>query len=197
MPPKRRQFRRPLGDRHYKRLFIVAVEGAKTEPQYFTTLDDRQSVVKVECLKRNKGSASIYVLKGMQRRLKEESLRESDEAWLVVHKDEWTDEQLARLHEWSQGHRNYGFALSNPGFEYWLLLHFEDGNGVTGHRDCHHRLIQYLPGYDKSIDSRKITMGMITDAIQRAKQRDTPPCADWPHTIGTTVYRLVENILGA
>ena len=38
MPPKRRNFRRPLGERRYRKLFIVATEGVKTEPQYFAIL---------------------------------------------------------------------------------------------------------------------------------------------------------------
>lgn len=117
------------------------------------------------------------------------------EAWLVVDKDQWTDEQLTELFNWSRKQDNYGFALSNPKFEYWLLLHFEDGNGITCSRDCSERLRRFYPEYNKGIDPRKITMGMVMDAIRRAKQRDNPRCLDWPRIIGgTTVYRLVENI---
>lgn len=87
-------------------------------------------------------------------------------------------------------------ALSNPKFEYWLLLHFEDGDGIASPRDCSERLKRRLPGYEKGIDARKITRDRIDVAIRRARQRDNPPCADWPHVLGgTTVYRLVENIL--
>ncbi len=54
-----------------------------------------------------------------------------------------------------------------------------------------------MPGYDKHIDMRKISEDMINDAIRRARQRDNPPCRDWPKRTGTTVYRLVENILNS
>lgn len=197
MPLKRRRYQRPLGERRYKRLFIIAVEGNKTEPQYFNILDIQKSVIKIQCLKGKDGTSPLHVLRRMANRLKEESLRESDEAWLVVDKDEWTNEQLAQLFKWSQKNSRYGFAVSNPKFEYWLLLHFEDGNGVTGPRDCEDRLMRHLPDFDKGIDSNKITQPMITSAIGRAKRRDNPPCADWPREIGTTVYRLVESILRA
>jgi hypothetical protein len=90
---------------------------------------------------------------------------------------------------------NYGFALSNPMFEYWLLLHFEDGSGVSSGRDCSDRLKQYLADYDKGIDVRKFTSQGIEDALRRARQRDCPPCVDWPRSVGTTVYRLIEAIL--
>ncbi len=102
----------------------------------------------------------------MEGHLRQEALGSSDEAWLVVDKDQWTDEQLDQLHAWARTHDNYGFTLSNPKFEYWLLLHFEDGTGIASSRDCSDRL------------------------------RDNPPCTDWPRALGgTTVYKLVENIL--
>ena len=123
-------------------------------------------------------------------------MKSSDEAWLVVDKDQWGDEQLMQLYDWAQTRNNYGFALSNPKFEYWLLLHFEDGTGIASSRDCDARLKRQLPNYNKGIDAGKISRKQIDDAIRRAKLRDNPPCIDWPRTFGsTTVYRLVENIL--
>ena len=130
--------------------------------------------------------------------LASEGFKSSDEAWLVVDKDQWTDEQLTQLHQWSLQQEHYGFALSNPKFEYWLLLHFEDGTGVTSSRDCTDRLKRWIPDYDKGIDTRKISQSQIDVAIRRAKKRDHPPCSDWPRSLGqTTVYRLIENILQA
>lgn len=198
MPPKRRRFERPTGRRRYRKIFIIATEGTKTEPRYFGMFNNQQSVVKVSCLRGNHETSPPQVLQRMETYLQRESLKDSDEAWLVVDKDRWTDEQLRQLHEWSQQQANYGLALSNPKFEYWLLLHFEDGEGVTTVRECTSRLKRYWPDYDKDFDSRKITGDMIAKAIQRAKCRDNPPCSDWPRIFGsTTVYRLVENILNA
>ena len=196
MPPNRRKYRRPTGERRYRKLFIVATEGDKTEPQYFVILNDHHSVIRVDCIRSNHHSSPPQVLKRMKDRLKQETLKNSDEAWLVVDKDQWQDEQLAQLHTWSQGADNYGFALSNPKFEYWLLLHFEDGTNIGSSGECSSRLKRYLPAYDKGLDVRNITPDMIEDAIRRAKARDNPPCVDWPRTFGsTTVYKLVENIL--
>jgi len=196
MPPKRRKFQRPLGERRYRKIFVIATEGVKTEPQYFASFNNQQSVIQVKCLKHNHNSSPAHILKKMTSHLKKKTLKKSDEAWLVVDKDQWTDEQLAQLHKWSQKADNYGFALSNPKFEYWLLLHFEDGTGIASSHDCSARLKQYLADYDKCIDTRKITKDMINDAILRAKIRDNPLCKDWPRSGGsTTVYKLVENIL--
>ena len=106
-----------------------------------------------------------------------------------------SDEQLTQLHAWSQTHDRYGFALSNPKFEYWLLLHFEDGDDIASSRECLERLKTYLPEYSKHLDVRKINWERIECAVRRAKERDNPPCSDWPRSTGTTVYRLVQRLL--
>ena len=194
MPPRRRNFRRPLGERRYRKLFIVATEGVKTEPQYLAILNYRYPFIHVNFLKSS--NFPLEVLKRMKDHLKKEPLKNSDEAWLVVDKDQWADEQLAQLYTWSQDADNYGFALSNPKFEYWLLLHFEDGTNIGSSSECSDRLKNHLPNYDKGLDGRKITSDMIEDAVCRAKVRDNPPCVDWPRTFGnTTMYKLVEHIL--
>jgi hypothetical protein len=189
-----RKFQRRLGERRYRKMFVLATEGTITEPQYFTLFNSQVSIVYVNCLRAKHDSSPPLVLKRMEAYLKAKGLGKTDQAWLVVDKDQWTDAQLEVLGKWAKKHANYGMALSNPRFEYWLLLHFEDGNKVTS-SSCDKRLRKYLPDYDKGIDIRKISVDMINDAIIRAKKRDTPPCTDWPNTTGSTVYRLVENIL--
>ena len=191
------RFIRPIGIRRYRKLFLIAAEGAKTEPIYFGLLDSRDATVRVSCIKGSHASAPPQVLARMGKRLKKEQLRKGDEAWLVVDKDQWTEDQLSELHAWSEAEENYGFALSNPKFEYWLLLHFEDGAGVSTPRQCSEKLARHMPNYDKSFDSRKITAQMIQDAVRRAEQRDRPLCEDWPRHTGTTVYKLVQRILDA
>jgi len=197
MPSKKNpKIRRSPGKRRHQKLFLIATEGEKTEPQYFDIFNDQQSVINVRCLKGCGGSPQ-KVLERMKDHLEEEELEGSDEAWLVIDKDNWLPEQLAPLHTWTQErHKRHkrGLALSNPKFEYWLLLHFEDGKASS--QDCSDRLKKHIPGYDKKIDPSDFTRYRIDDAIRRAKQRDNPPCADWPRTAHvTTVYRLVESIL--
>ncbi|MBI9077778.1 MAG: RloB domain-containing protein [Desulfatibacillum sp.] len=192
--PRRRYIRKP-GTRRYRKLFIIAAEGLKTEPQYFAIFNNQERSIQVKCLTDKKGASPPQVLDRMKRFLRDNGLLKSDEAWLVTDKDQWTDEQLAQLHAWSLKSPNYGFCLSNPKFEFWLLLHFEDGAGVSSSDSCDKRLNVHIPDYNKGIDARKISETMIRDAIARAKARDIPPCTDWPRNLGSTVYRLVESIL--
>lgn len=76
MPKKARKFQRLLGERRYKKLFIVSVEGSKTEPQYFAIFNQPQAVILVKCLKRKLTESSPkHVLKRMESFLKRESLK--------------------------------------------------------------------------------------------------------------------------
>ena len=199
-----RRLQRPLGERRYKKLFVIAVEGEKTEPLYFSIFNDDSRVVHVRCLEGKTESAPPHVLQRMVRYLadKEADLKKTDEAWLVVDKDQWSEQQLLPLHQWvSKRKRNgpeRGFAVSNPSFEYWLLLHFEDGNDIADLRQCIHRLRHHLPESGKSIDPQGFSEEMILKAVERARKRNNPPCTDWPRNPGcTTVYLLVEKILEA
>jgi hypothetical protein len=197
MSKRKRQFSRPYVERPYRKLLIIAVEGKKTEKGYFDIFRTMQSLmIYIECLNSKTDSSPLHVLERMKRHLADKELKKTDEAWLVVDKDQWTDDQLKTLCGWAQTRDNYGFALSNPKFEYWLLLHFEDGDGIRSPTDCDNRLKQHIPDYAKKIPPHKFTRERIEAAVARAKRRDNPPCQDWPHNPGgTTVYRLVEKIL--
>jgi len=48
MAQGRRKFQRPLGERRYRKLFIIGVEGKETELQYFGLFNRRESVVHIK-----------------------------------------------------------------------------------------------------------------------------------------------------
>lgn len=127
MMEKRRRFRRPQANRPYNKLFIISAEGDQTEPQYFDMLN-KMSKSTVKCLNNLHGTSPIHILKVMKTDLKKRRLRKGDEAWIVVDRDIWESEDLDALVEWAKENGNFYLALSNPKFEYWLLLHFEEGN---------------------------------------------------------------------
>lgn len=200
MPKKRRSFIRPFGKLPYRKLFVIATEGAKTEPQYFNILRNLKSEqVTISMPEGKNKSDPENVLRRMKAYIKTERLKHSDEAWLVIDKDQWRDEQIDILHEWTKQQKNYGLALSNPKFEYWLLLHFAEGD-ISSTQNIEKLLDSHLPNYShtKAVDPQKFKLKNIEKAISRAKKRNTPPCEDWPHLPHrTTVYKLVSNILNS
>lgn len=155
-----------------------------------------ETTVHIKPLESRTSSSPSSVLNRMKVYIRDYRMREGDEAWLVVDKDNWKTVHLEQLCRWSKSHPSRGFAVSNPQFEYWLILHFEDGHGISNKVECLDRLNRYLPNYDKSnIPVNKFNVSRVKAAIRRAKLKDNPPCDKWPETTGTTVYRLIERIL--
>ena len=175
------RFVRPKGEKRYKKRFILSVEGRNTEPQYFEMFKSNDVVIKIIA----KGLSPSDLLNYMKEHLNVERLEKEDEAWIVCDKDDWTVDVLNEIKQWSQESAQHGFALSDPNFEYWLCLHFEDSSSNSGHKQS---LKKHISDYDKDIDPRKFTEKRIHEAIKRASKRtDVPPC--------TTVYKLVEKLL--
>lgn len=177
---KRRQLTRKIGERPYKRMFVLSVEGRKTEHQYFTIFKKFNKAVRIFCLKKKDRSSPGAVLKEMKKHLKENSLSKEDEAWIIVDTDNWRPEQLKELFDWSKQSHKYGLAVSNPCFEYWLLLHFEDGKRINGIANLRNRLNKHIHCYDKDIRENDFPSDRMLEAINRAKQQDVPACKDWP-----------------
>lgn len=189
------RFLRRSGTLSYRRRFVLAVEGVKTEREYFAILGRIQQKITIKCLTHKYKTSPTNVMDRLEDYLKKNKLNQSDEAWIVIDKDQWSDDQLNKVSNWSKLRENCGLAVSNPKFEFWLLLHFEDGDQGTSSQSCSTRLKQYLPAYDKGIESQWITKEQIRLAVARARKRDSPPCSDWPKTPGvTTVYLLVDKI---
>lgn len=161
MAKKRRSFERLPRVRPYRRLFVVAVEGMKTEPDYFNILKTFQPKVEIRILCEKFHTAPDKVLQRIQRFIKSNDLKPTDEAWVVVDKDQWPDEQLLKVFNWTTRKPNYGLALSNPKFEFWLLLHFEDGKGISTSQDCSTQLKRHLPHYDKGLMLEKYRWSML------------------------------------
>lgn len=77
MPSNRRKFSRPTDKRSYRKLFVIATEGTKTEPQYFALFKNQHSVIQVV---KSKHHAPHQVLESLKDHLKREGLLSSDKA---------------------------------------------------------------------------------------------------------------------
>lgn len=112
-----------------------------------------------------------------------------DELWCVVDVDEFDLDRAVRAVR-TAGVR---LAVSNPCFELWLLLHFEDGGPpVLGATEATRRLRRHLPAYDKTrLDFGDYAPG-LADAIARGRKLDDGESVGTDPSSG--VWRLVEQI---
>ncbi|MCR4889319.1 MAG: RloB family protein [Ruminococcus sp.] len=149
---------------------------------------------------------------------------DEDEFWIIADIDDHTEG--GKLRSWnntlSQCDSNgCKYAISNPFFEIWLLLHHDDA--LTDEDDPNsdsHWAVTDSHKYEKTshftdrlndlgfplspdqpdlppkhINPEHYTKEKIKNAIDRAKKLDTPPCTVYPTTLGTTVYKLVKSIV--
>ena len=195
-PPQRRRFERPLGERRYRKLFVISTEGAKTEKEYFHRFKAEQYPVLIKCLDSKHKSSPLQVLDKIKTYLAAEQPNEPLEAWVVVDRDNYREQDLAEVVAWAKANSNYHLAVSNPNFEYWLLLHFENSRRSLSSKECLRLLRKHWSDYNKGVDHRKISDTCIMEAIARAEQQDHPD-GEWPDTTGTRVYKLVKQILEA
>lgn len=81
------------------------------------------------------------------------NLRRGDQAWCVFDTEqEGTHQGLNQIVAQAQ-RSQVRLAVSNPAFEYWYLLHFEDTNRPFQHAsEVITRLCKYIADYDKSMD---------------------------------------------
>ena len=132
MGRERRDFVRRSGLRDAT-LFVIASEGVVTEPRSFNGIKERwhNPRIYVEILERDDPghSSPEQVLKALSRFAEEYRLRDGDQLWLVIDRDSqsWKPRMMASIARECQ-RKTYHLAVSNPCFEIWLLLHFEDVN---------------------------------------------------------------------
>jgi hypothetical protein len=182
-------------DRRDTKLFIVATEGKETEKQYFGMFKSTRIKVEILATTEDGKSAPEYVLERLDKFKERYDLSNDDMLWLVSDVDRWRDKKLSSVCSQAR-QRGYNLAISNPCFEVWLTLHFEDIN--TEDRTCDNfkaRLRKILGSYNGSNLNISAYKPNIKDAVNRAKNLHPSSQQDWPPTLGTHVYRLVEILL--
>ena len=186
---------RRFGKKRYKKIFYLFTEGAVTEPQYFRFFNNDE--IHIKHISGKNKSAPNNVLKRIKKYISENKNinLQYDEVWGVIDKDTWDYNQIKELNTWASTNKNFGIVISNPNFEYWLLLHFDDGNNIVSAKDCLSRLKKYIPYYNKTINLQLINKHMIQYAIKRARIRYNDNNKTFDNIGVTTVYQLVEKLL--
>jgi hypothetical protein len=184
-----------------KQRLLIVCEGKITEPCYFRSLVrvSRNNLVDVDILP-EAGVPKTLVQYAVER--KKQAEREAkrardpylkyDEVWCVFDVDEHPN-----LAEAKQQARDNGckVAISNPCFELWVLLHFQDQRAEQHRHATQRACAGHISGYEKEIPFDKIHP-FYDDALRRAQELD-----HWQQTRNnaganpsTGVYFLTETI---
>jgi hypothetical protein len=193
-------------------LIVIATEGKKTEKVYFEYLSSRfkNSRVNVRVLTNvDNHSSPEQVMGVMDNFLKEIQLEENDQCWLVIDRDRWETETLSRVASLCS-QKNISLAISNPSFEFWLLLHVKNLDEYSNEEKdlillnrkvsttrtwLERELVNILGSYNKSSPNCDHFFPGIDKAIHQAESLDINPEHRWPNGLGSRVFRLVQIIL--
>lgn len=175
-PPKGPvSLRRDIATHDPRRTFKVFCEGQRTEPDYLRALKDEPYIcdvasVRIEIAEDPQGAVP-YTLVSAAAEFKSRSLEEAgevDEVWCLF--DVECPNNHPNLQEAIDLANQSGIrlAISNPCFELWLALHFED------HKDCltTAAAVELRSGHDDSSDKGvdgSIYMPRRKSATRRAR----------------------------
>lgn len=198
-----RSLRRKVGYRRPRKTLVVYCEGEKTEPQYLMALKELPAVKDV-------AAVDLRVETGhkgaVPRTLVSLAVDASDRA--ASEKDEIDEFWCVFDVEWPRNHpglkeavkraeaHGIRLAISNPCFELWLILHFQD-HGAWLDNDGARRLRRRLDGSPgKSLDAATY-MPFVADAAHRAadlEKRHERAGTVFPHDNPSTgMHHLVRS----
>lgn len=221
MPREINPLVRRSGFREAEKFFILGYEGSVTEKKYFEDL--RQSSLfndsgKIETIPiprgANEGNSPLDVKKLLSKAKADFGFRSSDEFWLIIDRDDWEEihhVNFDALYAECEKEKNFFIAMSNPCFEYWLILHLKRFDDIPEDEkekifnnekvSAKHNYIDiYLAGligdgrgYTKK-PKATVFMPKVLDAVRNAKESRNKEEL-YPSSLGTDVYKLVEKLV--
>jgi hypothetical protein len=199
MPRKHRPLDRPDLNRDAS-LIVIASEDKYAVKEYFSLSLFETTRVKVHVLETEEGcSAPAAVVARLDAFRKMYATYEGDEFWLCIDTDHWAEpSHIANLKQVLQlcRQKDYKVAISNPCFELWLLLHFEDlvATDQLTARELESRLKKLPGGYpSKSCARLPFDETSVKAAVARAQSLDVGDSLI-PDTMLTHVYKIIRTL---
>lgn len=215
----------PYGERYIEKEFsqepkiryFIACEGEKTEYRYFKGIIEFRTEIGINPLveiipirhEQNTSSNPVNIYKDAKLAIENASnFLDGDKLCIVVDRDKqsFTDSQFDVLLN-AERDNEIKFCISNPCFEFWLLLHFSDcseydmnllcNNEKEGNRTFVEKcLMEKLGGsYNKTrLKFSENYKGRIKLAIENAKKYSLS-AEELKNNIGTTVALLIDEMI--
>ncbi len=188
---------------------VIACEGSKTEPGYFESIrrELRLRTLQIIVLRHQGRTDPRSIIERVIEERKEmksnQAWTEGDSAWAVFDGDEHIEQSPDN---WRSAidlatKQKIKLAITNPCFEFWYLIHFQDYFAQITRDRVINLLGKHIPNYDKSMCLYPKPLKPLTEqAIQRAEriaaqiERDeldehsNPCCSGLP--------KLIQSLLG-
>ena len=201
------------------KLIIISCEGENTEPEYFETIKEKLAdhipvLLEITIASRsNLGSEPQKIVSNLKDYIKDkyDYKTENDEMWVVLDREKVPERRTQILEIIPECTiNNFNIAITNPLFEFWLLLHIVDistydrtilfeNNWVNENRRyIDKELSEKLPnGYNKKkgkFNKNIVTIDNILRALEQEKlfENDLEKIID---NLGSNIGGLIGKIL--
>jgi hypothetical protein len=153
---------------------LIVCEGEKTEPNYFLKLVRDWRLTSVKVMGKECGSEPISVVNfaiekdDASKKVKGEIPYK--QVWCIMDVEIPKHLSLDQAIDKARAH-GFKFALSNPCFEYWYILHFsKSAPYMNSNEEVLDNLKNYFPNYIKgNIDILSTLLPLTEDAINNSK----------------------------
>jgi hypothetical protein len=189
--------------RHFRevnRRILIVCEGVVTERHYFNDLRiQAKSLVDLKIESGGTPKTLVERAVGFKKTAEKAAKRGKDEnlkydaTWCVFDVDEHPF--LAEAQQQARDN-DIKVAVSNPCFELWALLHFQDQRRHIERHEVQRLCRHYIPRYDKRLPCETL-MAEYHEAVRRSVELE-----QWHHTRNTAgenpstgVHRLTEEII--
>ena len=195
--------RKSSGRRKRKSVIYLICEGSETEIKYFKKFRRRGCNIDIIPISSQYKAADKLVQKAKSTMgFNPYYPEDGDMIWCVFDRDDNTNQMLNSAKRIAQK-EGYKIAFSNPSFEIWFLLHFQ--NQTTEVKDCDAAIKMlkqkgYIENYEKNKDIYEMLKPLQEEAIKRSRTRikmlenDNIDILSRQSNPVTTVSELVEHL---
>lgn len=169
-----KSLRRKYGVRSPKRTFLIFCEGERTETDYLKALKSEPAVrqvasVDIQIDEDTHGSAPLTLVKAAAeaRERANDEQGEIDEVWCIFDVEQPTNHPNLKEAIALARSKAVNVAVSNPCFELWLLLHFQDQSAGLDTNSARRQLKQHDGTEGKGLDG-SMYMHRREEAARRA-----------------------------
>ncbi len=195
---KKRPLNRDIPHLRDTSIIFIGIEGGSEESReakYFDLFKEQDIRVQFKVIPCEENRSSpLNVFRHLREEIEKEHLYEDDEIWIVIDVDRYQDHlpEVARLCHGS----GINLAVSNPCFEFWLLLHFRDPK--VQYKSCKDVKKPFSIEMERDPNNsggyHAIFYSKFKDAVERAKVRDIDQ-ERWPNRNGSKVFQIVERFI--
>jgi hypothetical protein len=202
-----RPFERNAPSRNLRKTILIVCEGKKTEPLYFKGIRDYKKrttiTIKIQDAGRTDPASIVERTIDERQNLKDDDRwRSGDSAWAVFDGDEHMERDIKN---WRKAlllaeKQKINLAITNPSFEFWYLIHYQDAFGQMNANAASKKLQKHISNYTKSQTLfPDPLLARTPDAIHRAakiaQQIDRDGLDPYPNPCCSRLPELVKLLL--